>query len=230
MKTVAIIPARGGSKGLKRKNILPLLKIPLIAYSIKSGINSTNIDMVIVSTEDEEIARVSKEAGADVPFMRPFELAADDTPTLDVLKYTIEMLEERLGERIDNIVLLQPTSPLRNDLHIDEAFKIFLNNGRKPVVSVTEAKTHPNMVKKIENNQLVNFLETGETVTRRQDLTKVYELNGAIYITTRDIIMNENRIYGDEVYPYQMEKKYSVDIDDRFDFLLAELLMKEMRM
>jgi CMP-N,N'-diacetyllegionaminic acid synthase len=229
VKTVAIIPARGGSKGLKRKNILPLLDIPLIAYSIKSGINSSNIDMVIVSTEDEEIAQVSKDAGAEVPFMRPLELAADVTPTLDVLKYTIEMLEERLGEKINNIVLLQPTSPLRNHLHIDEAFDVFLKNGQKPVVSVTEAKTHPNMVKRIENNQLVNFLDTAETVTRRQDLKKVYELNGAIYITTRDMIINENRLYGDEVFPYLMEKQDSVDIDDRLDFLFAELLMKEMR-
>lgn len=226
METLAIIPARGGSKGLKRKNILPFAGKPLISYSIDSGRQSTYIDRIVVSTEDKEIAEISVKHGADVPFLRPEELATDQSTTLDVLRHTILTIEELNKTKIENIVLLQPTSPLRTYVHVDKAFEEFLKVERQPVVSVTKTNTHPHLTKRIVDGRLADFIESPKRITRRQDLEEAYELNGAIYITKRDTIIEENCIYSDVVFPFIMAKEFSVDIDDKLDFIYAEMLYK----
>ncbi|UFT98888.1 acylneuraminate cytidylyltransferase family protein [Radiobacillus kanasensis] len=227
MKTIAIIPARGGSKGLKRKNVLEINGYPLIAYTIKSALQSKLIDKVFVSTDDKEIADISKVYGAEVPFIRPVHLSNDTAKSIDVLSHAVSYVENRYEAEVSNVVLLQPTSPLRNNKQIDEAIQKYLDLGRKPVVSVTEVQTHPNIIKRINEGRLVDFLDTPTEVTRRQDFEKLYQLNGAIYISTRDMIMKDNKIYDKEVYSYFMDKLTSVDIDDELDFLFADALMKK---
>ncbi|GGB43499.1 cytidylyltransferase domain-containing protein [Fictibacillus barbaricus] len=227
MNIVAIIPARGGSKGLKRKNVLPLNGKPLIAYSIEAALKLNDVKRVIVSTDDEEIADIAKEYGAEVPFLRPEYLASDTATTIDVLKHTIEFLLEAEGYKTDHVLLLQPTSPLRNERHVREALDLYLGN-QCPVVSVCLADTPPFLMRVKKENYLVPFMELPEQkATRRQDLPEVYELNGAIYLTDHHHLMNENAIYTDKVIPYVMDKRSSVDIDDEIDFKLAEVLLKD---
>ncbi len=227
MNIVAIIPARGGSKGLKRKNVLPLNGKPLIAYSIEAALKLKDVKRVIVSTDDEEIAETAKKFGAEVPFLRPEHLASDTATTIDVLKHTIEFLNEKEGFETDHVLLLQPTSPLRSDLHAKEALDLYLEH-QCPVISVCLADTHPFLMRVKQENYLIPFIDlSDQKVTRRQDLPEVYELNGAIYLTDRHHLMNENAIYTDKVIPYVMDKRSSVDIDDEIDFKLAEVLLKD---
>jgi CMP-N,N'-diacetyllegionaminic acid synthase len=226
MSTIAIIPARGGSKGLKRKNILDLAGKPLIAHTIISAKNSKNIDHVVVSTDDEEIAEVSKEFGAEVPFLRPEELATDTATTIDVLEHAISAYENLFGNIIQDVILLQPTSPLRNDRHIKEAYTFYMNSGRTPVVSVCKANTHPQIMRIIKNGYLVNLIDGANIATRRQDFQEVYQLNGAIYISPKTFIMEQHRLYDDKVLPYVMGIESSIDIDNRLDFLFAKTVLE----
>jgi CMP-N,N'-diacetyllegionaminic acid synthase len=227
MNIVAIIPARGGSKGLKRKNVLPLNGKPLIAYSIEAALKMDDIDRVIVSTDCEEIAEFAKEYGAEVPFIRPESLASDTATTIDVLKHTIDFLKQEEGYETDHILLLQPTSPLRSEKHVKEALNLYLEN-RCPVVSVCLADSHPYLMRVKHGEYLVPFVDQPDKkATRRQDLPEVYELNGAIYLTDYHHLMNVSAIYKDKVIPYVMDKRSSVDIDDEIDFKLAEVLLKD---
>jgi CMP-N,N'-diacetyllegionaminic acid synthase len=224
LNTIAIIPARGGSKGLPNKNILSFCEKPLISYTIEAAINSKYIDKVIVSTDCPKIAEVSKQYGADVPFLRPQELATDDAKTIDVLKHAVQFLEEQ-HYNFYHIVLLQPTSPLRNEKHIDESFDLYLKNKHIPVVSVCKANTHPYIMRTIEDGYLKPFLQTDNLFHRRQEFPDVYELNGAIYITHKEYI-KKGLLYEESVLPYIMDKEYSVDIDDKIDFIIAETIYK----
>lgn len=226
MSTVALIPARGGSKGLKRKNIIDLAGSPLIAYSIQSALECNLIDRVIVSTDDEEIARTSVDFGAEVPFIRPDYLSNDTAKSIDVISHAIRKLEEE-GTTVDNIVLLQPTSPLRTSEHITEALTLFFEKGRSPVVSVAEAQTHPFIVKKVVDQKLEDFVSDKPAITRRQDFEKLFQLNGAIYATTKEMVLEKNTIYDEVVYPYYMDKLSSVDIDDEYDLVYAETLLNK---
>lgn len=226
MSTIAIIPARGGSKGLKRKNVIDLNGLPLIAYTIKAALKCSLIDRVIVSTDDNEIKEASAKYGAEVPFIRPDDLASDTAKSIDVISHAIRFLEEE-GEEVDDIVLLQPTSPLRTNGHISEAIELFHKKNRAPIVSVTEAQTHPYIVKKVVNERLENFVEDMPNLSRRQDFDKLFQLNGAIYITTREMVLEKNKLYDDIVYPYYMDKLSSVDIDDELDLIYAETLMNK---
>lgn len=227
MNIVAIIPARGGSKGLIRKNVLPLNGKPLIAYSIEAALKLKEVKRVIVSTDDQEIADIAKKYGAEVPFLRPESLASDTATTIDVLKHTIEFLKEEEGYSTDHVLLLQPTSPLRSEKHAKEALNLYLEN-QCPVVSVCLADTHPYLMRVKQGDYLLPFMEQpDQKATRRQDLPEVYELNGAIYFTDHHHLMNESAIYKDKVIPYVMDKRSSVDIDDEIDFKLAEVLLKD---
>lgn len=225
MSTIAIIPARGGSKGLPRKNIRPLAGKPLIAHSIEVARNCNNIDRVIVTTDDKEIADISREYGAEVPFIRPEHLAGDEATTIDVLKHAIDFLEKE-PSKVSHIILLQPTSPLRSTDDVTKALEIyFQQNNQEAVISVCEAQTHPYLLKKITNQCIVDFIEK-PVVTRRQDFPNVYELNGAIYICPKENIEN-GYIYKDKAIPFIMNRESSVDIDDEVDFLLAEAIMRK---
>jgi len=223
---LAIIPARGGSKGIPRKNLRLLCGKPLIAYTIEAALNSKLINRVVVSTEDEEIAKVSKKYGAEV-ISRPTELAQDDTPSLPLFQHAIRYLEEVKDYRPEIIVMLQPTSPLRIVEDIDRAIEEFLKGSYHSIASVCEVEHTPHWMYTIVGERLKPLIEEGQKVVRRQDDSKVYRLNGAVYVTSRDIIMKENRVLGRDTKAYIMPLERSIDIDTELDFKLAELLMRE---
>lgn len=223
---LAVIPARGSSRGIPRKNVKLLCGKPLIAYTIEAALSSKLIDRAVVSTEDEEIAEVSKKYGAEV-ISRPPELAQDDTPSLPVYQHTIRYLEKTEGYRPEIIVILQPTSPLRIVEDIDRAIEGFLEAKYDSIVSVCEVEYPPHWMYTLTGNRLKPLIKDGKNVVRRQDAPKVYRLNGAVYITSRDIIMKGNQVLGRDTKAYIMPLERSIDIDTELDFKLAELLMRE---
>ena len=222
MKILAVIPARGGSKGVPRKNIRLLNGKPLIAYTIEEAKKSKYIDRIIVSTEDKEIAEISTKYGAEV-IERPAELARDDTPTVDVVLHLLDSLNHY---EPDIIILLQPTSPLRTYEDIDSALVLFINNNCDSVVSVCEIEHTPYWSFKIEDGYLKPIFGEEYLKKRRQELPKVYIPNGAIFITTPDILKKYRSFYCERTVPYIMPIERSVDIDNEIDFLLAEILIK----
>lgn len=224
---LAIIPARGGSKDIPRKNIRLLDGKPLIHYTIKEALKSKYLGRTIVSTEDEEIAQISRECGAEV-ISRPSELAQDDTPSLPVFQHVIEYLDKTENFSPDIIVVLQPTSPLRLAEDIDNAIQKLLETACDSVVSVCEVEHPPLWMYTIEYDKLKPLIESRDKIIRRQDAPKVYRPNGAVYVTHRDTIVKENRLIGNDTRPYIMSPMRSIDIDAELDFKLAELLMSEM--
>jgi CMP-N,N'-diacetyllegionaminic acid synthase len=230
MKILGIITARGGSKGLPRKNILALHGRPMIDYTIEAALAAGDLfHRVIVSTDDEEIADISRRAGAEVPFLRPPQLARDDTPTLPVLQHAVDHVERRDGVAIDWVMILQPTSPLRTKEDIKAAVGLAAAGDCDTVVSVRQVSNcHPYKIKKMDSEGwLVPFIDGSAEPLRRQDLVPdAYQRNGAIYLVHRDRL-RENRLYGDRIRPYLMVDDRSVDIDTQFDFHLAEVLLSK---
>jgi len=228
LKTLTVIPARGGSKGIPRKNIRLLNGKPLIAYSIEAAFKSRRANRVIVSTEDQEIAEISKRYGAEV-IDRPKELARDDSPTIDAVLHALGLLEEG-GYMPDVVVLLQPTSPLRNAEDIDNAIELFLSRECDSVVSVCEFKHSPYWSFKIENGYLKPIFGENYIKMRRQDLPKAYIPNGAIYVSTPETLRKYKSFYCPKTVPYIMPLERSIDIDNEIDFILAELIMKKYKL
>lgn len=224
MKSIAIIPARSGSKGLKDKNIKIFNGKPLLAYSIESAIQSNLFHKVIVSTDSMVYANIGREFGADVPFLRNAVLSTDDVSTWDVVKDVLRKLN-KVGEVYDIIAVLQPTSPLRDSQDILNAFKILLDKDANAVVSVCEVDHSPLWTNKIpENGSLNGFIDTKRFITPRQQLEKFYRINGAIYLLKTDYFHNMCTIYDSRCYSYVMNKYKSIDIDDEIDFKIAEYL------
>lgn len=222
-KFVVIIPARGGSKGIPNKNLKELLGKPLIAYSIECAFNSKYVDKVIVSTDSPEIASISKKYGAEVPFLRPSELATDSSPVIDTFIYTIERLEKEEGIDINQFIVLQPTSPLRNTKDLDEAIELFMDKDADSVVSYT-LEEHPVYWHKYlkEDGRLEDFMPS--SISRRQDYRKTYYPNGAIYVFKKTLILQRN-YYSENTYAYIMPRNRSVDIDYQEDFDYIEYLI-----
>jgi CMP-N,N'-diacetyllegionaminic acid synthase len=225
-RCVAIIPARGGSKGLPRKNILPLEGKPLIAYTILAARAARSIQRTIVSTESAEIAEVAREYGAEVPFLRPLELAQDDTPTLPVLKHVLNQIEAAEGSKPEIVVVLQPTSPLRKAADVDAAVRLLEQTQADSVISVCAVEHHPALMKRLESDRLVPLLPNSPEYARRQDLPPVYRPNGAIYVTRRQVLL-DNHIMGPDTRALLMDAESSVDIDTRLDLKIAGLIMQE---
>ncbi|MCI9443084.1 MAG: acylneuraminate cytidylyltransferase family protein [Ruminococcus sp.] len=224
-KFLALIPARAGSKGIKDKNIIDLKGKPLIAYSIEAAKRSKYIDRVVVSTDGDDIASVAKDWGADVPFLRPDYLASDTAKTIDAVLHCIQELEKS-GEKYDYLVLLQPTQPLRQGFHIDEAIEKILELEAQSLASVSKVKEHPVLIRTIsENGELRNLLDCSSTV-RRQDFPDYYRVNGAIYINKINENLNEQTSLNDNVLPYEMSHEYDVDIDELLDLKIAELMLE----
>ena len=224
---IGVIPARGGSKGLPRKNIAPVNGKPLIAYTIEAALASSSLGHVFVSTEDAEIAAVAREYGAEV-LPRPAELATDDTPSLAVLQHGVTFLETERGMAPELVVLLQPTSPCRTAEDIDGCVRLSRQHGNDPVVSACETEHSPFWSFTIDNERIVPLFPEGQAVTRRQQSPKTYRLNGAVYVWSRDAIMKGNRGPLDEnVRPFIMPPERSIDIDSRLDIELAELLLRK---
>ena len=221
---MAFIPARGGSKRLPNKNILPLAEKPLIAWSINAAIGSKYVDNIFVSTDDQRIAGVSKEHGVDVPELRPKELASDTATTESVLFYTLD----KFGKDADIVLILQPTSPLRTSEHIDKALELFIKKNASSVVSVTECEHSPLWANTLPNDGNMNDFIRSEALHRSQDLDVFYRLNGAIYIYDVSKIRDAGELkYTAGTYAYKMDNCYSVDIDTSFDFDIANFLLSK---
>ena len=221
-KILAVIPARGGSKGIPHKNIYPLCNKPLIEYTIEAAIKSRVFEDVVVSTDDEDIAVISKNVGAWVPFSRPAELSGDDTKSVDVVIHTIEYLKS-IGKSYDIIVLLQPTSPLRDDVDIRNAVEYFLHNNIRSLASVSET-INPLLIRSLtDNNQMCKLLNANSSI-RRQDMKKYYRINGAIYINYIEDI-SESTSFNDNETAFIMSNQHAVDIDDMQDMGLAEFYL-----
>ena len=221
-KILAIIPARGGSKGVPRKNIRELAGKPLIAWTIEETKKSRYIDRCIVSTEDDEIATVAKKWGGEIPFMRPGELAQDGTPGIEPVLHAINLLPD-----YDIIVLLQVTSPLRTVEDIDGCIEKCLREGAESCVSVTEVESSPYWMYTLQDKNVIKplLMIDKEKSYQRQKLPKVYQLNGAVYVCNRSFLIKEKDFIGENTLGYIMPNERSYDIDTVLDFKLVECLM-----
>jgi CMP-N,N'-diacetyllegionaminic acid synthase len=225
MNYYAIIPARGGSKRIPRKNLAPLGGKPLIAYTIEAARASKKLSRLIVSTDDEKIASVAKQFGVKVPFLRPVELAQDKSSVLDAINHALSHFE-RQGDRIDAVVLLQPTSPFRTGKHIDEAIDLFESSGADTVTAVCNAREHPYYSWIVANGRLQPFFSLEKQMMARQDLPPAFIENGSIYVIKRSIIAKKN-IYGSKVVPYLMSAAIGIDVDTADDLQWAEFIMSK---
>lgn len=217
---LAIIPARGGSKRLPRKNILNLAGKPLIAWTIEAALQSKYIDKVLVTSDDEEILKVSNSYGAST-IKRPMHLSQDNSTSFEAINHAIENTEE-----FDYIVLLQPTSPLRTSGHIDEAIQLIFQKKSDAIISVTEMEHSPLWANTLpENESMDYFLREEDKNKRSQDLETYYRLNGAIYISLTETLINTGSFFHKTgAYAYKMDNRSSIDIDNVMDFKFAEFL------
>jgi CMP-N,N'-diacetyllegionaminic acid synthase len=222
-----VIPARGGSKGIPRKNLAPLAGRPLIAYTIEAARMSRSLSRTIVSTDDEEVAAIAKRIGADVPFLRPPHLALDRTPMIDVLVDALATLDRQEGYRPDVVVLLQPTSPFRREDHIDAAVDLLISSGADSVVTVMQVPHQftPESLMQLRGDRLDSFIQ-GTTSTRRQDKPVLFARNGPAVVATRSrVVLDDHALYGADTRGVVMSREDSFDIDEAFDLKIAELLM-----
>jgi len=226
-KILCVIPARGGSKGLPGKNIKELAGKPLIGYTIEQAKKSKYIDRVIVSTDTIEIADISKKFGAEIPYMRPQELAEDNVATIDVLLHVIDWMEQKEKYFFDILVLLHVTTPLRETADIDNCISILVTKKADNVFSVTEAHRNPyfNMVE-VTRNGKIKLVKKGNFNTR-QSAPKVFDMNSSIYVWWKDILKKKKKIFLNGTEIYIMPNERSIDIDNIFDFKIAEMLLKE---
>lgn len=222
---LGIIPARGGSKRIPRKNIINLGGQPLIKYTIDAACSSNRLSRFIVSTDNLEIADVARNAGASVPFLRPPELATDLVNSIPVMQHAIDFIEQD-GCYVHAVVLLQPTSPFRDGTHIDAAIDLFTASDTDSLTSVCRLKEHPYYAWKGNEHNIEPFFSYDEQALPRQGLPPAYIENGAIYITKRGLI-DQGRFYGNRVVPFVMDEWHSVDIDTPLDLLWAEFLLKK---
>ncbi|HNX91115.1 MAG TPA: acylneuraminate cytidylyltransferase family protein [Candidatus Omnitrophota bacterium] len=226
-KILAIVPARSGSKGLPNKNIKLFCGKPLICWTISEAKRSKYIDDVTVSTDSPRIAEISKKAGAIVPFLRPPELATDTASSMDVVFHAISEFE-KINGRYEIVLLLQPTSPLRVSEDIDNAVELLIKQKAKAIVSLTEALVNPSWVNVLPANGCIkDFLHCSVINKRRQVLPKYFQLNGAVFLGYAKYLKGTGTFYTAKTYAYIMPRERSVDIDDIFDFKLAEIIMRE---
>jgi len=227
---IAFIPARGGSKGVPGKNIKDLCGKPLISYTIEAALKAKTIDRVIVTTDDADIARVAKEAGAEVPFMRPDYLASDTASAIDVYLHAADFVSKETGKPVEKFMVLLPTVPLRDERHIDEAVAQFEKDKATTLISFTEAEVPAGWYHQMDEEGRVKnagFGAKGSNVANRQTNAAYYIPNGAIYILDYKLLKEKRTYYCDETYAYVMKREDSVDIDYPIDFEIAELMMKK---
>ncbi len=229
MKILATICARGGSKGVKSKNIRELRGKPLIAYTIECFKKWGKADRIICSTDSEELADIAKKYGAEIPFMRPVYLATDNAAKLPVLQHALKECEKLDGCKYDIIIDLDPTAPLRKLNHLDESLKIFLESDANNLVSVCKSYKNPyfNMVELDENGYAILCKKPKTNIIRRQDTPKVYDLNASIYIYRRDFLIETDKIMSDKMIIYEMPEISSIDIDREIDFQFTEFVLKK---
>lgn len=227
-RVLAVVPARGGSKGLPGKNLRLLGGKPMIAWTIEAAQASRRIDRVVVSTDCEEIAAVARQYGAEVPFLRPAELASDHARSFDALLHAIDWQEEN-GFVFDLVVWLQPTSPLRCGEDIDRAIELYFSRDAEAVVSVCETDHHPWWSNTLpEDGCMRDFLRPEALNSNRQQLPAFFRLNGAIYLASPQFLKINGSFYSDRTFAYVMPKGRSVDIDDAIDLCMAEALLSSL--
>jgi CMP-N,N'-diacetyllegionaminic acid synthase len=228
LKILAVIPARGGSKGVSRKNIREIHGKPLIAYSLQAAMDAEDVlYKTIVSTDDPEIAVIAKKWGGEVPFLRPEELSRDQTPMVPVIKHAISEMEQRDMVTFDCVLLLQPTAIFRTGVDIRNSISLMKKGGCDSVISVVQVfSTHPILMKKIVDDELVPYCINEKEGTRRQDYQPpAYMRNGAIYLSKRANIMDHNSLWGKKIRPYVMPEERSINIDSEFDLKMTELIL-----
>lgn len=229
-KIIGIIPARGGSKGLKNKNIKFFLDKPLISWSIEVGLKSKYIDEVMVTTDSSEVLEIAKNYGAKVPFIRPDELSSDTATSMDVIFHALNYYQDELNQGYDYIILLEPTSPQRTVHDIDDAIEKLINNTQATaLVSTSKVEScHPSyMIKKLEDGFFEGYENKDINITRRQDFVDLYFIDGSLYISQIDVLFEKRSFYHNRTLCYDVPKWKSLEIDDLDDFLMIEALMKE---
>ena len=229
IRVLGIILARGGSKGLPGKNKMMLRGKPLIAWTVQAGLQSVYINDIVVSTDSHEIAEIAQEYGAEVPFIRPENLATDASQSADSISHAIRFLQEQ-GRKYDYVILLEPTSPMRDNLDIDDAISMLISCGGSALVSVCRASTsHPSFMFTMESEQKLRPYENIRSVgsLRRQDLSRVFYPDGSLYISSIETFQKEMTFYHEGTLGFEMPRWKSFEIDDDLDFLLVETIMRE---
>lgn len=226
---IALIPARGGSKGLPGKNIKNLCSKPLIAHTIEAALKAEGIERVIVTTDSEEIAAVAREYGAEVPFLRPAALAGDTSSAVDVYLHAVDFLEKESGRSIEKFMVLLPTAPLRNSVNIEQALRQFYEKNAETLISMREAETPISWYYEMNiEGRVKNLgLDAENAVKNRQVNKKYYIPNGAIYILDKELLKEKRTYYSENTVAYLMSAEQSVDIDCELDFKMAELLLSQ---
>ncbi|MCC5905951.1 MAG: acylneuraminate cytidylyltransferase family protein [Balneolaceae bacterium] len=233
MNILSVVIARGGSKGIPRKNLADVGGIPLVAHIIKSALGVKTSTDLVLSTEDEEIAKIGLEFGAEVPFMRPQELAGDDVTSLPVVQHAVIQMENIKGYRYDIINYLQPTAPLCRTIDIENCLqKLKDNKEAESVVTIIESPVHPFKMKRVvDEDRVINFIDQGfEDMRPRQSLPKVYKRSGAVYASRRSVVMNQNSLVGEPCLGVIVPKETAVDIDTPEDLELVRLLYKKINL
>ncbi len=223
---IALVPARSGSKGIKDKNILRIVDKTVLDYTVEAGLSAKMIDRVIVSTDSPLYKDIALSAGAEVPFLRPVELALDATPSIQVVIHALEWLEINESYRPDILVLLQPTTPLRSGYHIDEAINQMLDSGADSVVSLVASQKCLYRLCELDENGKVKIFEHTNYI-RRQEVPMVYRENGAIYASYANRILNQGKLLGKSIVGYVMSERDSVDLDTELDIKLLKMLLSE---
>jgi N-acylneuraminate cytidylyltransferase len=222
MSLLALIPARGGSKGILRKNIKTLFDKPLINWTINAAKQAKCIDRIIVSTDDLEIAEIAKKCGAEVPFLRPSELATDETPGIEPALHAIEKIPG-----FDWLILLQPTSPLRTASDIDGIFNFCQKQLASSAVSVCEVSKHPYLMYQMDKSlNLQPLVSNRSEIIRRQDFPNVFSLNGALFLARVDWLIKNKSFIGVDTLGFTMPVERSIDLDTAFDWNMAEQILK----
>lgn len=225
---LGLILARGGSKGIPRKNLALVGNKPLMAWTVEAANESGVVERLVLSTDDPEIADEGRRIGAEVPFLRPPELATDSSTSMDVNLHAFRWLEENENYRPDYVLLLQPTSPLRAAADIRASVELAVERQADSVVSVCAAHQHPLWMKTLDNQgRLVDLYPQPSTPTRRQDLPPAFALNGAIYLNLRSFLLNAHTFVCDRTYGYVMPPERSLDVDTPWDLYLADLILRD---
>lgn len=229
VKVLCTICARGGSKGVKNKNIKQINGKPLIAYTIEQALASKLFEHVVISTDSDEIAKISQQYGAEVFFKRSADMASDTAGKLDVIRDAFKKSEEHYSEIFDYLIDLDATSPLRNHEDIMAAYEQFIDHGNSNLITAMPSRRSPyfNLIE-VDENDKVHLSKTVENnILRRQDTPKSFDMNASIYIWKRDAILNENSLFLEETGLYVMPEERSIDIDGELDYKIVELLMRE---
>ena len=226
---LAVIPARGGSKSIPLKNLAVVGGQPLIAWTIKAAREASPVDRIVVTTDSTEIAEVARQCGAEVPFLRPASLAADDTPGIEPILHAVNWLGDHKQYGPELVMTLQPTSPLRTAADIEAAVELVCETDADAVVSVSLVKHHPSWMKCLDKEgRMTDFLADQPPVHRRQDLSPVYALNGAVYLARREVLLEQKTWFTVPTVAYIMPPDRSLDVDGPWDLHLADLILKDL--